>query len=203
MPNDPLWSMVMEAARYLVALGLALGVAVGVLAVVSPGLAVTLSRFMNTHYSLRRKTRFLELPVTTERFFYRHHRVFGAFITLAAAVVLYVLLFRYSGPMTARLLAGGDAVPARLLVEAFYNVLALGSAFSLVTGVVVFLRPSLLRGLEVQANRWLSTRQATRGLNRAVVDSQGLFEAHPRVVGGLMALVCAGVLLGLFLKWPA
>ena len=188
-------SLVIEVALLVLIVGLVIGLLVGLLALISPARAVVLTDVLSRRHSMRQSTRMLEVPISTERFFYRHHRVFGTIIVLGAAIILWYLGARFDAELLARSLAGSSQrIAAEILVETFQLVMWIGAGFSLLVGVVVFLRPSLLKGFEARANEWVSTRQASRGLTKDHPGLDRLFQAYPRAVGLVMTL---GSLLGL------
>jgi len=188
-------SLVIEVALLVLIVGLGIGLLVGLLALISPARAVALSEVLGRRHSMRETTRVLEVPVSTERFFYRHHRIFGTIIVLGAALILWYLGTRFDAGLMARSLAdASQRIAVEILVETFELVMWIGAGFSLLVGIVVFLRPSLLKGIEARANEWVSTRQASRGLTEDHPGLDRLFQAYPRAVGLVMSL---GSLLGL------
>lgn len=82
-------------------------------------------------------------------------------------------------------------LPAKML-QALLDALVLGalifSAVTLLLGLLIFFRPSLLRGLEQQANQWISLRRATKmfDVSRGQVDI--FVVRHAQRVGWLLLL---------------
>lgn len=83
-----------------------------------------------------------------ERFFYRHHRVFGAFLLAGSAYTLAQTL------LNPGVLTGARAWGA-LGETAIWSVLG-GNLLGLLLGLVVLVRPSLLKEPERLSNRWIS-----------------------------------------------
>lgn len=188
-----------HAALWVLLLGLGAGLLLGVLALAAPAKAVALTGALNRRYSLRRTTRPIERPIATERFIYRHHRVFGGLIGVLALLILLYMAFRFDAALvTAALSSGAERVVVGILVETLELLLWAGCLFAGAVGVIVILRPSLLKRFEARANHWLSTRRAMRGLDEEVLDTEGLFAAHPRLMGAMMSL---GSLFGLIGLW--
>lgn len=123
----------------------------------------------------------LETPRRIERFVYRHHRLSGAAIMLGAG--FFIWRIASSGVLWSR----GIDFQAPLLW-------LLGGAIVLafMVGLVILIRPSGLKPVEVWANRWMGPDPGTlrEWLNR-----------HPRVLGllvmsiSLYALMVFGRLL--------
>jgi len=186
-----------QALLVVLMLGLALALLVGVLLLANPrvlfALNARLSRWVDTGATFR----LLDQPHHLERFFYRHHRALGAMIVAGAGYVLWSWAFAYNRSDVLAILgrrwvtAGLDWVPAALEVA----VVVLHGAI-LAVGVLVFFRPSLLKGLERTANRW-QEGPATARFDSVVGNLDGAFEGHPRVSGLLLVVSAVWCLLAL------
>lgn len=172
---------------WLAIAALAFAAAVGVWLLVHPGSLLRADRSTGKWISTRRALRFLELPHRWERFFYRHHHVFGAIIFLGSGYCLWAYLFRYDPAGMQCMIAGTPAADAMgwLLpaVEVIYVVL---TVLTLVAGAIFYLRPSLLKGFEAAANTWVSTRRMGRGLERESHAVERFVGGMPRLVGLLV-----------------
>jgi hypothetical protein len=67
---------------------------------------------------------------------------------------------------------------------------------SLLVGLFLWQRPSMLRGVEEGTNRWISTRKATKFLEIPRDDIERLVEEHAPRIGWLLLL---GALFLIFL----
>ncbi|HYW04023.1 MAG TPA: hypothetical protein VFA86_08775 [Gammaproteobacteria bacterium] len=172
---------------WLAIAALAFAAVVGAWLLVHPGSLLRADRSTGRWISTRRALRFLEVPHRWERFFYRHHRVFGAIIFLGSAYCLWAYVFRYDPARMEHVIAGSPAAEAMgwLLpaVEVIYVVL---TVLTLVAGAIFYLRPSLLKGFEAAANTWVSTRRLGRGLEHESHAVQRLAGGMPRLVGLLV-----------------
>lgn len=139
-----------QAAGVLLALGAAAALLIGLGLLLAPARALT----------------FLHLDDAQgaawfwERYFYRRHRVFGGLIVLGALYVVVRLLTLGSPGNVATALgfatANGVGV---ILIQTGWALLLLGSLLALPFGAIVFVRPSLLKGIERQANRPLTSAE--------------------------------------------
>lgn len=143
--------------------------------------------------STRKYLRWLELPRRTESWFYRHHHGIGVLVALGAAGVLYAFLHDPGsvGDFAFGLPAGLDGV-ANTAIRAF---LVGGNAVALVAGVVIAVRPSVLKGLEGTANTWVSTRQMGQRLDVQHRHFDRLVINRPRLFG--LMLIAAGAYVGI------
>ena len=125
--------------------------------------------------------RVLDRQWQVERLIYRHHRLFGVIVLLTGTFCLWQL-----GRADLIALLDGSSTASALLW-----ILLLGQGFNLVVGLVILLRPSLLKPVESLSNRWHGSdpNGGTRGedvRSTAVVLS---------VVGLLVVLVTATLII--------
>jgi hypothetical protein len=136
----------------------------------------------------------LNQPVETTRWFYRYHHAAGLLISAGAAYALWRWHTAYEresviGMLDRRLIHSGMDW---LIPAGEWIFLAFNSAI-LVFGMVVLFRPSLLKTPERWANRWVEV-EADRALDRKFDPLARAVEAHPRVLGLLVAGTCAYLL---------
>lgn len=100
----------------------------------------------------RRLRQMLERPWRAERMIYRHHRAFGGGI-VAGALVLLAVLTRYHG-ISFETLSWPSSRGAQLVL--LVRIAAWSFAcLALPIGMIVAIRPSVLKAIEVKANRWV------------------------------------------------
>ncbi len=175
---------------------------VGLWLLIAPVGFASFSGMINRWVSTRQAAHWLEAPRPIERFFYRRHKVFGVLLIMGAAFALYYLGFHYDA---ARMLAvfalpwTGPGVEA--VTSALTGFLLFGNGMVLLIGVIVLLRPSLLKGVETASNRWVSTREAFDSLDSRSDFPDEVIAHRPRLAGAvlLVAGLCTALQLGLFL----
>lgn len=176
------------AATFLLGVSV-LGVLAGLLLILRPQLMLAVNRSASRWISTHRLNLMLDHSVSVEHWFYRHHRVFGMIAVLGAAYLFihFGLLFdkaavlqRFSGHAPLRLLEG--------LLDALVLCTLLGAAVAFMTGMFLWLRPSLLRGIEASANKWVSTHRAIRALDRPRDHVERFVAYHAPRVGWLLLL---------------
>lgn len=175
--NDTLWA--------LGALGVALATIAGLWLVLAPAAALSLAVKLNREWSIGWLQRALDAPRTSEPFVYRHHRVVGVLLVIATAYFFWQFITAYDHRALGALFAGAlPAVVLEVLALAFTTVLVIGNAVGLALGFVIFFRPSLLKGAEGWANRWVGAPDAAAGvLDRRIDRPEGLAQRYPRRVG--------------------
>jgi len=171
---------------------------VGLMLIVRPDIIVRLNQGVGKKFSFRRSTKILEIPTNIDRLFYRHHRIIGAGVTLLAGYVLYYFSFGYNAVAVSEILKTynhGDIID--MVISSLRLFMQVCCAVILLLGVAIFYRPSQLKKVEAWANRWISTRKATRPLSLDRDQMNQLVYKYPRFSGLLIAIlsIYASVLL--------
>ena len=162
---------------------------VGTILLLVPSILQPLVPFMNRWIETDSLFNRLDEPVRLERLFYRHHRIMGLLIVAGAAYCLYSLwlwvdlLTLFSGSHS-----GSELGWSNILVDAAIMVLTLGNILSLIVGVIVILRPSLLKGLESRANTWIESDQFFQSLDTRIDMTEHWLNRHPRLIGLLVII---------------
>jgi hypothetical protein len=188
-------NIIWETFQWVALLGGLLGLVAGLALFFNNPLFFRVAARLNVWVSTRQAMRPLEEPIDVERTLYRLHRLFGALILAGALFTLYVLLLRFKGPE----LVWGFAHFFRLAVanwiaESLRIFLVVANAAAGLIAVVMIVRPSALKGLEAWANRQYSGRQATRVWEIPRPGPEPIVQAHPRLIGGILAVAGAYVL---------
>ena len=181
--------------------GATLGVLLGLLLIFRPQILERLNRVANRWVSTRRLNGWLDRSVSIEHWFYRHHRVAGIAVVLGASYIFFhfgILFDKVSalehlhGRLPAGLLGG--------LLDALVLASLVGGTVAFIVGLFLWLRPSMLRGMEQGANQWISSRRATRMLDipRGQVDS--FIARHAQRVGWLLLLGSIYLFFAMF-RW--
>ena len=185
----------------LTALGILLvfGFAVGLAVALWPALLPRLRSQTDRHISMRRATRPLDVPHNIDRWFYRHHRLYGSCVVILSIALLSFLAFGARPEVLLHALPAADRGVGAILIDTARVVLWGLGVFALIIGVVVFVRPSALKTFETWANRWVTPRRALKGLDREVRGVDDWIARHPRGWGVVIAIVSGICLLALVL----
>jgi len=189
MQTDPTSIMLWQSLAIFLHIAAMLGILLGSLLVFKPDLLERINRVANRWISLRHVERMLDRSFSIEHWFYRYHRLLGIAIVLGATYILIYFGFLFDKAYALQHL--GSKAPARLLdilLDALILFLLLGAAVALVAGLIVWLRPSLLRGFEEGANQWVSTRRATKVLDVPHDQLERFVTRHARQIGWLLLL---------------
>jgi hypothetical protein len=133
----------------------------------------------------------LDRPHWLERHIYRHHRLVGALLMSGSVYVVYEFLLRPT-QQTIAVLMRGDVLGLLDGSIALFVIVGVLGAF---LGLVMMTKPSLLRELEVASNRWISTADLAKIINRANFSVDRIaFSA--RTISGII-LIIGGVYVAL------
>ena len=178
------FSFVVGMALFLVSL------VIGLILMVQPAIIIRLNQQVGKRFSFRRSTKFLEKPNNVDRMFYRHHRIIGTIVTLTSAYVLYYFSLVYDPLVIADYVQGsGNAIALDLLINTLRLFMLVSSGFIVFIGMAIFVRPSWLKTVEVWANRWVSTRQASRSLAVERDQVNQLAYQYPRLAGLVIVVI--------------
>lgn len=175
-----------------------LGVALGLIMVSRPQLLPSINRVANFWISMRHADRTLDQSISIDNWFYRHHRPLGVLVILGAGYIL--VNFGYLLEREAALKSLTGYVPAKLLeglLDALVLTSLLGATAALFVGLLLWLRPNRLNRIEKEANRWVSSRRATKALNVPRDQIDRYIERHARLAGGLLLVGSAYLLLSM------
>lgn len=189
MTGSPVVDLILwRSLAIFLLIGALSGIAVALSLIYRPKLYERVSRTANRWVSTRHYTRAADRMLGLEHWFYRYHRMLGALVCAGGGYLLAYFGLLFDKAAALRQLP--HLLPLRLkapLVEGLLDALVLasltGAAASLFVGLLLWLRPSQLRGLEEASNQWISTRRAERQLD-IPRDQVDMFVArHARRVG--------------------
>ena len=126
----------------------------------------------------------LDLSRDHERFYYKHHRFFGGLIIILAAVSIYMLAYYIGLDATVAGLQklAVSAFGQWLLVNCYYILISL-CGLALVAGLIILIRPSLLKSLETWGNRWIDTQAPLKRFDEVHEIPTNILPGKPRLFG--------------------
>jgi hypothetical protein len=135
----------------------------------------------------------MDKPRYQESLIYRHHRIAGSLIVLGAAYTLLMLIAR------ADISAFAGIFPTVInpfwsewFYGALYSMLLVANMLAIVVGLIVLIRPSILKGIEMTLNRWIVPESRLKKLDEPHEISVDVFPGgNPRLFG--LAVTLAGL----------
>jgi len=195
--NIILW----QSLAIFLLIGALMGLILGLLLILKPHLIGHLNRIASRWVSSSRLNQLLDRSVSIEQWLYQHHRPLGIFATFGACYILvyFGLLFDKTAAM--QYWAGSmPAIQLDILLDAMVLVALICAVVALLVGLFLWLRPSMLRGIEESANQWVSTDRTFRVLDIPHDEVERFVAGHTRRVGWLLLLGSIGLLFILF-RW--
>lgn len=189
MNADPTDIFLWRALAIFLLVGALLGIALGLLLIIRPQLLGYVNRVANRWISTHHVSQMMDRSISIEHWFYQHHRAAGMIAVLGATYIFIYfgvwfdkaqMLRRMSGKIPVQLLDG--------LLDALVLGALVGAAVALIVGLFLWLRPSLLRGIEEQANLWVSSRQATKILDVPHDQVDRIVARHAQSAGWMLLL---------------
>ncbi|OFZ66025.1 MAG: hypothetical protein A2V79_04070 [Betaproteobacteria bacterium RBG_16_56_24] len=199
MTANPADIFLWRALAIFLLIGALSGVALALLLIFKPQLLGRVNRVANRWISTRHIGQVLDRSISIEHWFYQHHRVMGMAVVLGAIYMLVYFGLLFDKPTMLQHLS--SRIPPGLLdglLDALVLSALTGAAVALLAGLFLWLRPSLLRGIEEDANQWVSTRRATQMLDVPHDQVDRFVERHAQRAGWLLLLGSIYLFFALF-----
>lgn len=161
---------------------------VGLLMILVPGWLMRVSGGINIWIDTAPWFHKLDEQRSFERLFYRFHLLMGIFIIVGSLYSLWFIWQLQGGELLFLLPALKNPVLLDILQSALIYLLLLGNLVAFVIGVVVLVRPSLLKNLEAWSNRWVDSDRVLKSVDRRVDISERIIHGHPRLFGLLVVI---------------
>lgn len=166
-----------------------LGVVISLLLIVRPQLMERFNRMASRWISARHLNQFLDRSISIEHWFYRHHSVFGAVVMSGSLYIFVYFGIQFDKPYALQHL--NWRIPPQLiagLLDALVLSSLTGATVAFMVGLFLWLRPSLLRGIEMGANQWVSSRKAIKMLEIPRDQAENFIALHAQRIGWLLLL---------------
>jgi hypothetical protein len=190
-----------QALLTAIVLGALLGLAVGVLLLLDTARVLRWNERLSRWISTREAAQRFDRPRDIKRFVYRAHRVIGVLVVAGSLYCLDVLTFGFAPGALAR--AFRDLGSVGLLEMTFESArlfLLVGNVAALAAGIVLCFRPSLLKGIELWADRTYAAREHSAVLDQMHFQPDLWVSRHPQLTGGLVLAGSAFILFSLGIR---
>jgi hypothetical protein len=200
--NFLVYQMLIPAVAMVFLVGSLASAAIGAGLIVSSARMFRLFGAMNSYVSTRHGLKPLAMPHDIGRSVHRHRRLIGALYVTGAAFSIYSLLAWYDGPTILAVLNlhYPRAFVAWILDSVRWCLIAF-SMLAILTGVLLAFFPDALARFEAQANRWVSVRHLTIGVDKMHLPLDRLARAFPRVTGSILLVTALYVAANAAMLW--
>ena len=198
--NSMLSEIFFDASYLFIIIGSFIGLILGLGLIFSPSATLKFNEKINTRISLREKTKSIETAIKSEPFFYKHAKISGTLLITGSLFVLYTLATFNIYSLTPHLPKSISAAAWDWLLQAGQIFFFITCLFILIFGLIVLIRPSLVKGFEQSANHWISTRRHFSKMSTDINLVNKLVNAYPRTFGCFITLFS---IITLFLLLPS
>jgi len=190
-----LMGMLIEAALISLLVATVFALVYGVALLAAPSRTLRFNDVASRWFSTSSVQDALNKPHDLQRLIYRRHRWIGVLLLVGGGYVLWILLARYDPALVAAPLK--RSLSPRLagaILDAAWWLIVPANALAVIVGIIMFARPSLLRGVESFTNREVSTEAVGTMLDGVYSAPDRLIRTYPRLIG--IVIVIASLYAG-------
>lgn len=174
---------------------------IGVLLALFPRFFIEKSTNYNAWIDTDKYFNFVNQTRSTERKFYKYNKAASAVIFFLSLYTLYVLTITVDADAVSRLFSFAFLSPAlnSWLAQAMLYILVLFNIIAFFLSIVLFIRPSALKGLEELTNTWFSTDSALHAMDEPINIAEGKLTAGKlRGLGVFVVIACLYILFFMY-----
>jgi hypothetical protein len=198
--NTMLTEILIDSSYLFITIGAFIALTLGFGLIFAPSLTLKLNEKINTRVSLREKTKAIETAIKSEPFFYKYSKISGAILVLGSIFVLYTLTTFNAYSLIPHLPKSITPQAWEWVIDSAQIFFFITCSFILIFGLIIFIRPSLVKGFEETANHWISTRKSFSKMSTNIDFTNKLVNAYPRVFGAFIVIFSLFVLFLLLPK---
>jgi hypothetical protein len=161
---------------------------IGLLMLLFPGWVLRTSERVNVWIETSVWFKKLDEQKNFERLFYRHHIIMGTAIVLGSLYSLWFLWGLQDRGLTLLLPAIENRILKEIVEACFLISLKLGNLLAFFIGLVVVMRPSLLKTVENWSNRWIDTDSTLKTLDSRLDLTEKMTPYQMRLFGFLVVI---------------
>jgi len=179
------WEIGMQSIEILTLIFGILGMTLSLMLLFSPRLARSLSNILNRSINVDRGIEFLDKNIEISDFFYNHHVAMGLLIMAGSAFSLFFFFFSLDLSKFAGIFFGdrADQFTTELIMSTVTWIGKIGCLSGLVFGLMMAVKPDLLRRIENTLNSLFETKSMIDKLDKSSHDMDTFFFRHPFAVG--------------------
>lgn len=197
--NTMLTEILIDSSYIFIIVGAFIALILGLGLIFAPSITLKLNEKINTRVSLREKTKAIETAIKSEPFFYKYSKISGAILVVGSIFVLYTLTTFNAYSLIPHLPKSISPAAWEWIIDSAQIFFYMTCSFILIFGLIIFARPSLVKGFEETANHWISTRRSFSTMSTDIDFTNKLVNAYPRVFGAFIVIFS---LVVLFLLLP-
>ena len=162
----------------------------GILFMLIPGQIEKVASRMNRWICTNSFFHMIDRPRNQDRVFYRYHKIVGTIVVICSIYIFYVFLVDIGyEKMVLMLEKLANTAFTMWLYPQLLNILLLATVFSLLMGVIIFIRPSALKDFENWSNRWFDTNAKLKVFDTTHSFPEEKVKRNSRIFG-LIVFLC-------------
>jgi len=179
------WEIGIQSIEILTLIFGILGMTLSLMLLFSPRLARSLSNILNRSINVDKGIEFLDKNIEISDFFYNHHVAMGLLIVAGSAFSLFFFFFSLDVSKFAGIFLGSraDQFTTELIMSSVTWIGKIGCLSGLVFGLMMAVKPDLLRRIENALNSLFETKSMIDKLDKSSHDMDTFFFRHPFAVG--------------------
>ena len=198
--NTMLTEILIDSSYLFIIIGSFFALLLGLGLIFAPAITLKLNSKINTRISLREKTKSIETAIKSEPLFYKYSKISSVILVLGSIFVLYTLATFNAYSLIPHLPKSLNPMQWEWIIDSAQIFFFITCSFILIFGVIIFIRPSLMKGLEETANHWVSTRKSFSTMSKDINFTNRLVNTYPRLFGAFIVIFS---LIVLFLLLPS
>ncbi len=186
--NTMLSEILFDASLLFLIIGTFIALVLGLGLIFAPAITLKFNDKINTRISLREKTKAIETAIKSEPLFYKHSKISGAILVIGSIFVLYTLETFNAYSLIPHLPKSISAPAWDWIIQSAEIFLFISCVFILIFGLIVFIRPSMVKNFEQVANHWISTRKGFSKMSTDIDITNKLVTTYPRAFGAFITI---------------
>lgn len=197
--NAMLTEILIDSSYLFIIIGSFFALLLGIGLIFAPFVTLKLNSKINTHISLREKTKAIETEIKSEPLFYKYSKISGIILILGSIFVLYTLATFNAYSLIPHLPKSITPPAWEWIIDSAQIFFFITCCFILIFGIIILIRPSLVKNFEEGANHWISTRKSFSKMSTDIDFTNKLVSTYPRLFGAFITFIS---LIVLFLLLP-
>jgi hypothetical protein len=179
------WEIGIQTIEILTLVFGIMGMTLSLMLMFSPRLTQNLSNVLNRSINVDKRLEYLDKDIQISQFFYSHHIAMGLILVAGSVFSLFFFFFSLDVSNFAGIFFGSRAniFTAELVVSTIIWVGKIGCLAGLACGLLMVLKPDLMKGIEGKLNSWFETKPMIEKLDKSSHDMDSFFFSHPIAVG--------------------
>ena len=197
--NTMLSEILFDASYTFIIIGTFISLIFGLGLILAPAITLKFNEKINTRFSMRKATKKIETAIKSEPLFYKYSKVSGSILVTGSLFVLYTLATFNAYTLIPHLPKSITPAAWEWIIESAQIFFYITCTFIFIFGLIVFIRPSLVKNFEQAANHWVSTRKGFSKMTEDINITNKLVNTYPRLFGAFITIFS---LIVLFLLLP-